>query len=132
MSLFRTTAAREQAVKVLLGGRCEWCDGQLPFPDLVLHRILPVPGRNPPESPDPQKRFLLLCRSCHRDIHRIPLPHHLQKDLVRNRRKELRKALRNLFGYTPEPYHPPDNADLAEIYEECFSLRSLDLFRAGG
>jgi hypothetical protein len=44
----------------------------------------------------------------------------------------VRKALRVLLDYTPEPYLPPQNFDMAEIYEECFSLRSLDLFRAGG
>ncbi|NYT07664.1 MAG: hypothetical protein GKC05_05350 [Methanomicrobiales archaeon] len=132
MTLFRTTGKRERAVKTLLGGTCEWCDRQVAFPDLVLHRIVPVPGRIPPESPDPQKRFLLLCRSCHQDIHRIPLPNHLQRDLVRRRSPEIRKALRILFDYIPEPYQPPDTADPAEIYEECFSLRSLDLFRAGG
>jgi hypothetical protein len=44
----------------------------------------------------------------------------------------VRKALQTLLDYTPEPYQPPENFNMAEIYEECFSLRSLDLFRAGG
>jgi len=132
MTIFRTTGRRERAVKKLLEGRCEWCDEKFAAPRLELHRILPEPGQRTPESPDPQKRFLLLCRQCHRDVHQIPLPRHLQKDLVRNRPPEIKKALRIVFDYTPKPYEPPDNADFAEIYEECFSLRSLDLFRAGG
>ncbi len=132
MSLFHTTYSREQGVKTLLGGRCEWCEREFPFPDLVLHRILPVAGRTSPESPDPQKRFLLLCRSCHQDLHGIPLPHYLQKDLMRGRSPELRKALQGLFDYKPEPYQPPESGDIAEIYEECFSIRSLDLFRVSG
>jgi|MTBAKMStandDraft_1061839.scaffolds.fasta_scaffold38215_3 hypothetical protein len=132
MSIFRTTGERKRAVKKLLEGTCEWCDRQYAASCLELHRILPEPGRRPPESPDPQKRFLLLCHQCHRDVHHIPLPRHLQKDLVRKRPPEIKKALRILFDYTPKPYEPPDTADPAEIYEECFSLRSLDLFRAGG
>jgi hypothetical protein len=51
---------------------------------------------------------------------------------VRARPRALRNALRVTLGYTPPPYDPPGDFDLAEIYEECFSLRSLDLFRAGG
>lgn len=132
MSIFRTSGKRERAVKTLLERRCEWCDEQFAASRLELHRILPEPGHRIPESPDPQKRFLLLCQECHRDVHNIPLPRHLQKDLVRKRPQEIRKALRILFEYTPKPYEPPDTADFAEIYEECFSLRSLDLFRAGG
>ncbi len=85
-----------------------------------------------PVSPDPQKRFLLLCRRFHADLHRVPLPVYLQKDLVRQRSRNVRKALRALLDYTPESYLPPQNFNMAEIYEECFSLRSLDLFRAGG
>lgn len=132
MSIFRTTGKRERAVKTLLEGTCEWCDEQVAFSLLELHRILPDPGDRTPESPDPQKKFLLLCHQCHRDLHDIPLSRNLQKDLVKKRPAEIRKALRILFDYTPKPYEPPDTADFAEIYEECFSLRSLDLFRAGG
>ncbi len=130
MSIFRTTRKMKKAIAGLLGRRCEWCDGSFQLSHLVLHLIIPEQGM--PESPDPQKRFLLLCRCCHTDLHGIPLPLHLQKDLVRQRSLNVRKALRTLLDYTPEPYQPPGNFDMAEIYEECFSLRSLDLFRAGG
>lgn len=130
MSIFRMTRKMKKAIVTLLEGRCEWCDGSFPVSDLVLHLIIPEQGT--PVSPDPQKRFLLLCNGCHKDLHHIPLPVHLQKDLVRQRSRTVRKGLHTLLDYAPGPYQPPDNFDLAEIYEECFSLRSLDLFRAGG
>lgn len=130
MSIFRTTRKKKKAIASLLEGRCEWCDGPFPLSHLVLHLIVPEQGM--PVSPDPQKRFLLLCRRCHADLHQVPLPVYLQKDLLRQRSRNVRKALRVLLDYTPEPYLPPQNFDMAEIYEECFSLRSLDLFRAGG
>ncbi len=130
MSIFRTTRKRKEAIAILLERRCEWCDGSAPLSHLVLHLIVPEQGM--PVSPDPQKRFLLLCRPCHADLHSVSLPVYLQKDLVRRRSRKVRKALRTILDYTPEPYRPPENFDMAEIYEECFSLRSLDLFRAGG
>lgn len=134
MSIFFATRAQEEAVKILFSGRCEWCDRRHPFPDLVLHRLLPNPGEKElyAESRDPQKQFLLLCTECHADLHRIPLPLTLQKDFRRLRPVTLQKAIREVFAYVPPPYQPPGEFDLAEIYEECFSLRSLDLFRAGG
>jgi hypothetical protein len=130
MSIFRVTRKTKRGIAIILDGRCEWCDELSPLSHLVLHEIVPEQGMS--VSPDPQKRFLLLCRQCHTDLHTIPLPHHLQKDLVRRRSRNVRKALRTFLNYIPEPYHPPENFDMAEIYEECFSLRSLDLFRAGG
>ncbi len=134
MSIFRVSKEKQRELKVLFSGRCEWCDRVYPPQVLVLHLIVPetAEGRAAPPSPDPQKRFLLLCPGCHQDLHQIPLPLHLQKDLVRARSRSLRRSIREIFGYIPEPYQPPGDFDLAEIYEECFSLRSLDLFRAGG
>ena len=130
MSTFKVTRKTKQEIAIVLDGRCEWCDESFPLSHFVLHLINPEKGM--PVSPDPQKSFLLLCRQCHADLHTIPLPHHLQKDLVKRRSRDVRKALQTLFNYIPKPYHPPDNFDMVEIYEECFSLRSLDLFRAGG
>lgn len=130
MSVFRATRKIKKAIVCFLEGRCEWCEGSFPLSHLVLHLI--VLDKGIPVSPDPQKRFLLLCRRCHVDLHNVPLPVHLQKDLVRQRSRSVRKALQTLLDYTPEPYQPPENFNMAEIYEECFSLRSLDLFRAGG
>jgi hypothetical protein len=134
MTIFHISKEKTSELEALFSGRCEWCDREYPPHSLVLHYIVPdktVSGTIP-LSPDPQKRFLLLCSGCHQELHEIPLPYHLQKDLVRARPQELRKAIREVLGYIPAPYQPPGDFDLAEIYEDCFSLRSLNLFRAGG
>jgi hypothetical protein len=134
MTFFHISRKKAAGVKSLFSGRCEWCDRKFPFDTLILHLMVPdeTTSSPAPSSPDPEKRFLLLCLKCHDDLHHIPLPYHLQKDLMRARPPKLRKAIREILGYVPAPYQPPGDFDLAEIYEECFSLRSLDLFRAGG
>jgi len=134
MTTFLTSREKKAKIIALFSGRCEWCDRRYPVRALVLHDIVPdTPGEmSMHPSPDPQKHFLHLCPTCHRDLHHIPLPWNLQKDLVRARPMALRKALREVLGYVPPPYEAPGDFDPAEIYEECFSLRSLDLFRAGG
>jgi len=134
MSIFPASKEETDELKDLFQGICEWCDREYPSSSLVLHFIVRDDGNEQagPQSPDPQKQFLLLCSACHTDLHKIPLPYHLQKDLMRARPQALRKAIREIFGYKLAPYEPPGDFDLAEIYEECFSLRSLDLFRAGG
>jgi hypothetical protein len=130
MSIFKATRKTKKGIIIILDGRCEWCDEIFPLYNLILHAIVPKKGM--PVSPDPQKRFLLLCRQCHKDLHSLSLPYHLQKDLLKRRNYDMRNALRTFLNYKPKPYYPPDNFDMFEIYEECFSLRSLDLFRAGG
>jgi hypothetical protein len=134
MTIFPAPREKREEILALFAGQCEWCDRRFPARALVLHELVPDSTGEilVPPSPDPQKHFLHLCRGCHRDLHRIPLPWHLQKDLVKARPIALRKALRLVLGYVPPPYEAPGEFDLAEIYEECFSLRSLDLFRAGG
>jgi hypothetical protein len=134
MSRFPLSPEIEIALKIVLSGTCEWCGRVFSFDQLEVHLLLPErdDASESAESPDPQKRFLLLCRECHQDLHRTRLPLRIQKDLVRARSMELKRAIRKVLGYTPEPYQPPGDFDLAEIYEECFSLRALDLYRAGG
>jgi hypothetical protein len=134
MTIFPVSREKREEIQALFAGRCEWCDGRFPASALVLHELVPDSSRGMAvsPSPDPQKHFLHLCRDCHRDLHRKPLPWHLQRDLVRARPMALRKSLREVLGYVAPPYEAPGDFDLPEIYEECFSLRSLDLFRAGG
>jgi hypothetical protein len=134
MSIFQTSNKKTGQLIVLFSGKCEWCARQYPPDSLVLHLVVPDGTMigTPSPSPDPEKRFLLLCSDCHQDLHQIPLPYHLQKDLMRARPRALRRAIREILGYNPPPYEPPSDFDMVEIYEECFSLRSLDLFRVGG
>jgi len=109
---------------------CEWC-GIEAGPDTLEIHLLPTRPSGPP-TPHPQKRVLVLCRECHSDLHRLSLPYQFQMDLVRVRKAPVKRAMRAVFGYTRPQYEPPLHEDIEAMYEECFSLRSLDLFRAGG
>ncbi|HUU76228.1 MAG TPA: hypothetical protein VMW63_09085 [Methanoregulaceae archaeon] len=122
---------QEMKIKLAVQFRCEWCEETKSPAILDLHLLVDDTGSYLP-TPDPQKKILVLCPDCHRDIHEIPLPLQMQKDLVRKRSFARKKRIRAILDYTPPPYAPPDNQNYAEIYEECFSLRSLDMFRAGG
>ena len=121
---------QEQRIKRAFSCCCEWCGKSTQESGLELHLLPERPSGQ--LTPDIQKRLLLLCIPCHRDLHALSLPYPLQIHLVRFRPGFLRHEIRKILEYTPEPYTAPGEFDIPQIYEDCFSLRSLDLFRAGG
>lgn len=129
-SISMVTLDQEERIKRAFSCRCEWCGKSYPGSRLELHLLPERPSGQ--ATPDPEKRLLLLCIPCHRDLHALSLSYPFQIQLVRFRPKSLRREIREILEYIPAPYVAPGEFDIPQIYEDCFSLRSLDLFRAGG
>ena len=125
-SLDETIAVK---LKRAADSRCELCREHVPRHMLIMHvvpQILPV------ESPDPTKRFLILCEDCHRHVSDLPVIPERQKEWVERRPFQLKKILRNILGYSPPPYTPPDDTDIAALYQEMNSPGSPAMFRWAG
>lgn len=118
-------------IVMAVGGACEWCRERYPLSLFEIHRIYPGDACPDRVRSDPQKGILVLCPICHRHVHDDSVPEDEQKEVIRNRPGPVRNQLRQVLGYSPRPYTPPET-DIERSYEECFRIDSLDLYRAGG
>jgi len=104
-------------IKLVLGGRCELCGMEYSLETLEIHAIQgnqPLPR----DRADLEREILVLCGTCHRDLHEACLGVADQKEILRYRPKDLRREIRRILGYTPRPYVPPES-NISEIYEEA-------------
>jgi hypothetical protein len=115
---------KAKRVKLAAGARCEICDGEYRLSILEIHLIPQEGGRRVRTGLDLQREILILCPACHREIHAFQIPRADQKILVRVRPSGVRREIRRVLGYKPEPYSPPE-VDLAVVYEEAHQLSSL-------
>lgn len=120
------------AVKMAVGGSCEWCRERFPLSLLEIHKVYDEQHLPEPVRADPQKGVLVLCPICHRIFHENPIPLEDQKEVIWYRPRWMKQELRRILGYVPRKYIPPDTIDPATCYEDCFRMDSLDLYRAGG
>ncbi len=125
-SLDETTAAK---LKRAVGCRCELCREYVPLNMLSIHV---VPQIFSGESSDPQKRLLILCLECHQHVRELPVTPERQKEWVEMRPFHTKMMLRKILGYSPSPYIPPDDTDLAALYQEMNSPGSPAMFRWAG
>jgi hypothetical protein len=109
-------------IKLVLDRSCELCGGEWPVESLEIHAISGdrLRGR---ERPDLEREILVLCSSCHRDLHEASLTVAEQKEILRYRPVEKRREIRRILGYTPKPYVPPD-CDISGIYEEAIRVNT--------
>ena len=125
----KLNSVKERRVKRAVGLRCELCGGAYPSDLLEIH-LLPPDGRRARPGPDLQREILVFCPSCHREIHEHRVPRADQKTLVRSRSGRVRREIRAILGYNPEPYTPPE-VDLAAVYDEIRQLPSFPVNGAG-
>jgi hypothetical protein len=123
---------QEKRIKNALESTCELCREYYPLSLLEIHAVTGSRSREKRAEKNPEKRMLVVCPLCHRHIHILPVPVSRQKALIEKRQFTVRKEIRRILGYVPKPYTPPDDADLAKIYEELFSPGSLASFRISG
>jgi len=116
-------------LKYAAESRCELCREYVPLHMLIIHA---VPQILPVESRDPTKHFLILCQDCHNHVSDLPVIPERQRELVERRPFRIKKILRKILGYSPSPYIPPDDTDIAALYEEMNSPGSPAMFRWAG
>jgi len=104
-------------IKLVLGSQCELCNRECPVESLEIHAIS-VDQLRVQETPNLEREILVLCSSCHRDVHEACLTVAEQKELLRYRPASMRREIRRILNYTPKPYVPPDS-NIPEIYEEA-------------
>lgn len=118
-------------LSTVTGGKCENCSN--PFPPAVLE-IHPIgtPPANEPAGRDLQKYLLVLCPECRDSFRSGQVDESLQRDLVRHRSRKVRSRMREILGYCPREYSPPDNLDPEVVFREIFDSGALDLCLNGG
>jgi hypothetical protein len=118
-----------QQIKIAVEDTCELCREYTPVPSLELHGI---PSGQEPKKPQPKERernILVVCSPCHRHIHELPVPEKKLRGLIEKRPFWVRKEILCALGYVPKHYSPPDDVDIARVFEETTRSASSDFNR---
>ena len=124
------TTVQEKKLKLAVEGNCELCSEYFGLPFLEIHRISRRLYREMVR--DPSARILVVCHHCHQHIHRLPMRVKDQRAVVSRRSFFVRRDIRTVLGYTPKPYSPPGDIDVAQMYDEYFYHFPPGSFRLGG
>jgi hypothetical protein len=111
-----------QRIKLVLGSRCELCGRENPADLLEVHAISGDRLRKR-GMVNLEREILVLCGSCHRDVHEAGLTPAEQKEILRYRQRDARKKIRQILDYTPRPYVPPE-LNIPEIFEEAIRINT--------
>jgi hypothetical protein len=106
----------ERKLKTSVESTCELCGNYTPLSLLEIHLISRRQTKK--EVRDPSLRILVACPLCHYQLHAIPVPVKLQRLIAGHRNFFIRRDLRNVLGYKPKPYTPPEDQDIPAIYED--------------
>ena len=109
---------KERQIKIAVEGTCELCREYTPLPLLELHGIA---CRTEPGKPGPKEReknILVVCATCHRHIHELPVPEERLRALIDRRPFALRREILQALGYKPKKYSPPEGTDIGRVFEE--------------
>jgi hypothetical protein len=121
---------KEEKLKIAVEQTCELCHDYHPLSFLEIHLISRRLYKEMVR--DPSARILVICQSCHRHIHRLPVPVGKQRAVVKARLFFIRRDLRRILGYVPKPYQAPDDINIALIYEEYMGRYPWGLYRLNG
>jgi hypothetical protein len=125
------TAEQEERIKLAAENTCELCREYFPSGELAIHGIGKKKAAG--KARDPSVQILVLCRECHRHVHALPVPVARQREIVRRRSFYVRRDIRAVLGYRPEPYEAPESVDIATVYEEHFDRGpAAGPYRPGG
>jgi len=124
------TGQQENALKTAVEGTCELCREYRPFPFLEIHQVSNRLYRE--MISDPSTRILIVCRECHRHIHKLPVRIKEQRKIVLRRSFFIRRDLRRALGYLPKTCTPPRNTESIEIGDEYFFHFPPGSFRFSG
>lgn len=123
------TQKQARQIKIAVESTCELCREYTPLTLLELHGI-PV---NPlPKKPGPKGRerhILVVCSSCHRHIHELPVPEEKLLALIEKRPFVIRREFLQALGYVPKHYSPPEDIDIPRVFDETVRNLSTRFFR---
>ena len=109
-------------IKMALGSRCELCGRESSMDLLEVHAIQEDRlGKR--RAVNLEREILVLCGSCHRDVHEAGLTPAEQREILRYRKREARRMIRQILDYTPKPYVPPES-DIPGIFEEAIRINT--------
>jgi hypothetical protein len=123
------SAVQDKKIKLAVGLCCERCKAAASLLLLELHFI--DEGTEYPCDMTAEETLLVLCASCHRDVHLGSVPPAEMHDLVLRRPKQIRSEIARILTCRSHPYSPPDEFDLAELYRESLEAYTPDLFQNG-
>ena len=122
LTLSFTTTKR---IKMAVDFQCEICGQEQPIVLLEIHYI---PGsssmKRSVKVKDLQREILVLCPTCHHDIHAFSVTIADQKKLISYRSKLLKERIRLILKQPSKPYTPPE-CDLEKSYEESLRIPNM-------
>jgi hypothetical protein len=115
---------QEERIRGAVECTCELCREYLPGSALTLHGILPGPEKPEPNPKEREQNILVVCHPCHRHIHELPVTKEKLRALIGRRPFATRKDILHALGYVPGPVSPPDDQDLAKVYDDSIKSSS--------
>ncbi|MDH7593004.1 MAG: hypothetical protein QHG99_01435 [Methanomicrobiales archaeon] len=114
----RLTESERWRLLLAAGGVCEICGGEF---ELGRMRVLQFEG----DFRDRQGGILIICEGCLRDLQRIHVPLHIQRQIVAERPFGVRQLFRKILGEGSTAISLKD-PDLEEMYRIACDSWSLN------
>jgi len=109
---------QELQVKRAVESTCELCREYIPLSLLELHGFPPTRRKKNPSQKEREQHILVVCCTCHRHIHELPVLEERLQTLIGRRPFAQRKEILQALGYVPKHYVPPENIDLSKVFDE--------------
>ncbi|MGD1003804.1 MAG: hypothetical protein ABR887_00075 [Methanoregulaceae archaeon] len=123
---------QQEQMKRAVESTCELCFEYQSISLLEFH-FLTTLRQNVPLSPKLiERNCIIVCQSCHRHIHELPVPEVRLKNIILKRSFTTRKEILKALGYKPKPYSPPDDIDPSQIFEGSFNTCPPNSYRLSG
>jgi len=107
-----------ERIKRAVEGTCELCHEYTPLPLLELHGIPSGTEIVQPQPKERERNILVVCSTCHRHIHELPVREEKLRARIEKRPFAVRKEILCALHYVPKRYLPPEDIDLARVYDE--------------
>jgi hypothetical protein len=111
------TPEQEDRIKRAVESTCELCREYLPFSHLLPH-VLRSRHREKNTCKEREKNLIVVCDACERLITGQPVPEEKLRARIAARPFSVRREILLALGYVPKPISPPEDPDLARVYDD--------------
>jgi hypothetical protein len=123
------TKKQVRQIKLAVESTCELCREYIPLTLLELHGIPADPHLKKPGPKDRERHIIVVCSTCHRHIHELPVPEEKLLALIEKRPFAIRREFLHALGYVPKHYSPPEDIDIPGVFDETVRNSSARFYR---
>jgi hypothetical protein len=123
------TQKQVRQIKLAVESTCELCREYTPPTLLELHGI-PADSHLKKGGPkDRERNILVVCSTCHRHIHTLPVPEEKLLALIEKRPFAIRREFLRALGYVQKHISPPEDIDIPRVFDETVRDLSARFYR---